>query len=110
MVKIRKVSAALLEQRQTATRAQSAREVARQKREAPIRDLLTQLSSPDQAFLVTPGDGEKASTVRTSLLKVAKELGRQQDIVVRKHEDGFLVGLSTPDRQATRRGRRPNAP
>jgi len=57
--------------------------------------------------LVTPSDGEKLATIRVGLRKVARELGREADFIVRKHEDGVRVALTTPEREATRRGRKP---
>jgi hypothetical protein len=108
LVTIRKVSATLIdEQKRGATRTLSAAQLARQKRDGQLRQLLAGLSSPDDVSLVTPSDGEKLSAVRTSLQKVARELGRERDIIVRKHADGLLVALSTPEREATRRGRKP---
>lgn len=107
-MKIRKISASFMDERQPrAPRELSPREVARQKRERQIRELLVGLTEPEQVYLVAPTDGEKSSTIRTSLLKVAKELGREGDVIVRRHEDAWLVGISTPEREASRRGRRP---
>ncbi len=110
MVKVRKVSSALLDARaQTAERAQSPAQIARQKREGQLRRLVEGIMGPDDVFVVTPSDGEKASTIRASLRRVAAGLGRERDVIVRKHEDGFVVGLSTPGREASRRGRRPGS-
>ena len=58
-------------------------------------------------FLVTASDGEKPSTNRNALQRVLRDLDRERDFIVRKHEDGFLVALSTAEREATRRRRRP---
>ncbi len=110
MVKIRKVSAALIDQPQSATtRAVSPAQLARKKRDDQFRQLLAGLSSPDDVSLVTPSDGEKLSTIRAGLKKAAQQVGREHDFIMRKHEDGFLVALTTPEREATRRGRKPKA-
>ena len=110
MVKIRKVSATLIDEpRQAKARASSPAQIARQKREDQFRLLISGLSSPDDVSLVTPSAGEKLATIRAGLRKVAQEMGRERDIIVRKYEDGFLVALSTPEREATRRGRKPKA-
>lgn len=95
--------------KQAATRSSSPAQLVRRKREDQLRQLLTGLSSPDEVSLVTPSEGEKRSTIRTGLRKVAQEIGRERDFIVRKHQDGFLVGLTTPEREATRRGRKPTS-
>lgn len=106
MVKIRKVSATLIDEPKSATtRAVSPAQLARKKRDDQFRQLLAGLSSPDDVSLVTPSDGEKLSTIRAGLKKAAQQVGREHDFIVRKHEDGFLVALTTPEREATRRGR-----
>ena len=108
MVKVRKVNAALLDQpKQAKERAPTPAQLARQKREGQLRQLVEGLTRPNEVFLVTPSDGEKPSTIRSALQRVARELDRERDLIVRKHEDGFFVALSTPEREATRRGRRP---
>ncbi len=107
MATIRKVPATVLDQREAKGRALSPAQQARQKREEQFRQLLEGLKGPDDVYRVSPSDGEKPATVRLSLVRVAKQLGREQDIIVRKHDDGFLVGLVTPERQKSRRGRRP---
>lgn len=110
MVKIRKVSATLIDEPKLATtRAPSPGQLARQKREDQFRQLISGLSGPDDVSLVTPSAGEKLATIRAGLRKVAQEMGKERDIIVRKYEDGFLVALSTPEREATRRGRKPKA-
>ncbi len=109
MVKIRKVSATLIDEKQATARALSAAQIARQKREEQFRQLISGLSGADDVSLVTPSAGEKLATIRAGLRKVAQEMGKERDIIVRKYEDGFLVALSTPEREATRRGRKPKA-
>jgi hypothetical protein len=58
-------------------------------------------------FEVRLDKSDKAPTVRQRLLKVAAEQG--VEIAVAKYENGFLVGLMTPERRARRRGRKPAA-
>jgi hypothetical protein len=110
LVKIRKVSATLIDEpKQATTRAVNPAQLDRKKREDQFRQLISGLSSPDDVSLVAPSGGEKLATIRAGLRKVAQEMGKERDIIVRKYEDGFLVALSTPEREATRRGRRPKA-
>lgn len=110
LVKIRKVSATIIDEpKQATTRASSPAQVARKRREDQFRQLISGLSGPDDVSLVTPSAGEKLATIRAGLRKVAQEMGKERDIIVRKYEDGFLVALTTPEREATRRGRKPKA-
>lgn len=109
MATIRKVRADLMNQSRQTDRVPTAAQLARQKRESQFRELVMGLSTPDDVFLVSPSEGEKASTIRSGLRKVARELGRERDVIVRKHQGGFLVALSTPEREARRRGRRATA-
>ena|SRR2546425_89912 len=76
----------------------------RQQQYSQFRDLMAKLNKPEQVFQVDLDDSEKPLTVRLRLLKVASESGKE--IAVRKHGDGFAVGLMTPERRS-RRGRRP---
>jgi hypothetical protein len=80
---------------------------ARQKQERQFTRLIAKLDDPNKVFEVKPEAGEKAATIRLRLMKVAGTAGRE--IVVRKHGDGFLVGLMTPERRARQRGRRPGS-
>lgn len=65
--------------------------------------MIRKLGSQDDVFEVAFEDDEKPITIRQRLLKVAGGAGIE--IAVRRRENGFLVGLMTPDRQE-RRGRR----
>ena len=108
MAIVRKVAASTLDERPAQTPALSPVQQARRKREAQFRQLLGGLKDPTDVYRVTPSDGETPATVRLSLLRVAKDLGREDEVIVRKHgNDGFLVGLVTPERQKSRRGRPP---
>ena len=106
MPRIRKVSAALMDERQERSATRSPAQLARERRENQFRELLTSIGGPDDVYLVSPSDNEKASTIRLSLQRVARDLDRE--VIVRKHENGFLVGLSTPERERSRRGRKPS--
>ena len=75
----------------------------REKERQQYAKLINQLNSPDDVFRISLGKDEKAVTVRQRLLRVAADEGKE--VAVRKHEDGFLVGLMTPERR-TNRGRR----
>jgi hypothetical protein len=68
-----------------------------------FRRLVAKLTGPEDVFQITLEGTEKPVTVRQRLLKVAKEA--RVEIAVRKHGQGFVVGLLTPDRR-TNRGRR----
>jgi len=103
MVKIRRVDATLFAAppaapKKVLTPAQRAR--LRQQRQ--FTELVRGLAGPEDVFQVTLEPTEKALTVRARLLRAAAVEGRE--VAVRKHEDGFLVGLMTPERRS-RRGR-----
>ena len=65
--------------------------------------MLSKIKDRDAVFEVRLEDNEKALTIRQRLMKAANEAGK--DIVVRKSERGWLVGLATDDRRS-KRGRR----
>ena len=75
----------------------------REKERQGYARLINQLKGPDDVFRLSLGKDEKAVTIRQRLLRVAADEGKE--IAVRKHENGFLVGLMTPERR-TNRGRR----
>jgi hypothetical protein len=106
MVKVRRVSATLMDKQNAPSKSQrplSPRALERQKQERQFERLLRKLRSPDDVFEIDLGPEEKAVTVRQRLLQVAR--GAAIDVAVRRRENGFLVGLMTPDRKE-RRGRR----
>ncbi len=108
MVTIRRVDAALMDAkaaRKTREMSPAARE--REQQYKQFKRMIDQLKGPDEVFEVRLGPDEKPITIRQRLLRVAAE--SNVDIAVRKHADGFLVGLLTPDRR-TNRGRRKEAP
>ena len=76
---------------------------ARQKQHRQFVRMLSKVSDRDAVFEVRLDKSEKALTVRQRLMKAASEAGK--DIVVRKSERGWLIGMATDDRRS-KRGRR----
>ena len=70
------------------------------------KSVVDRLGGPGDVFRVTLEEGEKPSTIRQRLLKVAQEAGKE--IAVQNRGDHLLVGLLTPERKP-RRGRRPKS-
>jgi hypothetical protein len=106
MVKIRQVDVTMLDKPKraaSAPRELSPRARERMEQERQFRRMLSRVTDRDSVFEVRLDDSEKPLTVRQRLMKVAEEQGKE--IVVRKSERGWLVGLATPDRRS-RRGRR----
>jgi hypothetical protein len=106
MVKIRQVDVTMLDKPKAA--APAARELSprareRLEQERQFRRMLARINDRESVFEVRLDDAEKALTVRQRLMKVAQDAGKE--VVVRKSERGWLVGLATPDRRS-RRGRR----
>ena len=106
MVKIRQVDVAMLD-KPKASRS-SARELSPRARERleqqkQFERMLTRIRDRDTVFEIRLEAEEKALTVRQRLMKAAQATGRE--VVVRKSDKGWLVGMSTPDRKS-RRGRR----
>lgn len=106
MVKIRQVDVTMLDKpkaTRSGPRELSPRARERMEQERQFKRMLSRVSDRDSVFEVRLDDSEKPLTVRQRLMKVAEEQGKE--IVVRKSERGWLVGLATPDRRS-RRGRR----
>ncbi len=106
MVRIRQVDVTLLDKpksRATKTRELSPRAQARQAQQRQFARMLSRLSERDDVFEVRLEKDEKPMTIRQRLMRTAEEQGKE--IVVRKSERGWLVGLATPDRRS-RRGRK----
>jgi hypothetical protein len=106
MVKIRQVDVSMLD-KPKATRA-AARELTPRQRERleqqrQFERMLSRIGDRDTVFEIRLEGGEKPLTVRQRLMKAAQATGKE--IVVRKSERGWLVGMSTSDRKS-RRGRR----
>jgi len=105
MVKIRQVDVSMLDRPKTAPRARELSPKA-QERLAQHRQfvqMISKISDPATVFEVRLDADEKALTVRQRLMKAAEEAGKE--IVVRKSDKGWLIGLATPERRS-RRGRR----
>ncbi len=103
MVKVKKADPALMDKsgRRRAELSPAAREREQQQRQ--FKRMISQIQGPDQVFEVQLDPEEKPITIRQRLLRVAAEAN--VEIAVRKHGNGFLVGLLTPERK-TNRGRR----
>ena len=106
MVKIRQVDVALLDkpkQTRAAARELSPRAQERLAQQRQFERMLSRLSDRDTVFEIRLDSDEKALTVRQRLMKAAQVTGKE--VVVRKSEKGWLVGMATPDRRS-KRGRR----
>jgi len=104
MVKVRKADPSLMDKAASRARAMSPAALERERQQAQFRKLIARLTGPDQVFAIKLDPTEKPITVRQRLLRAAAEA--DVEIAVRKHgDDGFLVGLLTPERR-TNRGRR----
>jgi hypothetical protein len=105
MVKIRQVDVSTLDKpKQTATaRELTPKQRERQEQQRQLSRMLSRITDRDSVFEIRLEGDEKPMTIRQRLLRVAEEQGKE--IVVRKSEKGWLVGLATPDRRS-RRGRR----
>ncbi len=109
MVRISRVDPQLMDapnRVRTAARQLSPAALARQRQDRQFRRLVRGLDGPQAVFVVSLRKDEKPPTIRQRLLKVATDEGKE--IAVRKHENGFVVGLMTPERR-TRRGRKPKS-
>jgi hypothetical protein len=108
MAKIRQVDVAMLDRPKTSAAKSRQLSPAAQARQAQHRQfvrMISKVTDPNTVFEVRLDKNEKPLTVRQRLMKAAEEA--QRDIVVRKSEKGWLVGLATPERRS-RRGRRKN--
>ena len=106
MVKIRQVDVDMLDKpkaARAASRELSPKAKARLAQQKQFERMLNRIGDRDTVFEVRLDKDDKALTVRQRLMKASQDAGR--DIVVRKSEKGWLVGLATPERRS-RRGRR----
>ena len=105
MAKIRQVDVAMLDKPKTSSRARelSPKAQARNAKQRQFAQMISKIEDQNTVFEVRLDADEKALTVRQRLMKAADDAGR--DIVVRKSDKGWLVGLATPERRS-RRGRR----
>jgi hypothetical protein len=107
MVRIRQVDVALLDKPKTRTataRELSPKAQARLAQQKQFSRVLSRLKERDDVFEVRLDDDEKPMTIRQRLMRVAHEMGK--DVVIRKSDRGWLVGMATPDRRS-KRGRKP---
>jgi hypothetical protein len=105
-VKIRQVGVDMLDKPKGARatkRELSPRARERLAQERQFKRVLSRITDRDSVFEVRLDGTEKALTVRQRLMRAAEEAGKE--IVVRKSERGWLIGLATPDRRS-KRGRR----
>jgi hypothetical protein len=103
MVTVRKADPALMDKAARPSRELSPAAKEREQQQRQFKRLIGQLKGPEQVFAVRLDATEKPITIRQRLIRVAAEA--KVEIAVRKHGDGFLVGLLTPERR-TNRGRR----
>ena len=103
MVTVRKADPALMDKGSRRPRVLSPAAREREQQQRQFKRLIGQLKGPEQVFEVRLDPSEKPITIRQRLLRVATEA--HVEIAVRKHGEGFLVGLLTPERR-TNRGRR----
>lgn len=106
MIATRKVSATAFDDlKQPQPRELTPAQGARVEHEQQLDRLMAQLGSAEDVYAVTRSDGEKPTTLRVARERAARASGK--DVVIRKHGEGLLVGLSTPERERARRGQRP---
>lgn len=108
MVKIRQVDVTLLDKPKTRTpskRELSPKARARLAQQRQFKLMLSRLNERDDVFEVRLDDDEKPLTIRQRLMRAAEEQGKE--VVIRKSERGWLVGLATPERRSATRGRKP---
>jgi len=105
MAKIRQVDVAMLDKPKAAPRSHELSPKAQERiaQQRAFTQMISKIDDPATVFEIRLDPDEKALTVRQRLMKAAQDAGR--DIVVRKSEKGWLVGLATPERRS-RRGRR----
>jgi hypothetical protein len=103
MVTVRKADPALMDKGSKTRKELSPAAREREQQQRQFKRMIGQLKGPEQVFEVRLDPSEKPITIRQRLLRVAAEAN--VEIAVRKHGDGFLVGLLTPERR-TNRGRR----
>jgi hypothetical protein len=106
MAKIRQVDVSMLDKPKASAarpRELSPKAQERLAQQRQFAQMISKIEDPNTVFEVRLDPDEKALTVRQRLMKAAQDARR--DIVVRKSDRGWLVGLATPERRS-RRGRR----
>lgn len=106
MVKIRQVDVTALDKPKTSAGRRELTPLQRERLEQQrqIARMLSRITDRDTVFEIRVENGEKPLTIRQRLMRVAEEQGKE--VVVRKSERGWLVGLATPDRRSNRGRRR----
>ena len=107
-MRIQKVDVAMLDKPKSAARprALSPKALARLKQHRELVKAIGQIKTAKDVFEIRLGREEKPMTMRQRIMKAAEEA--KGDIVVRKSDKGWLVGLATPERRS-KRGRRKTA-
>jgi len=90
MVRIVSVSAELLEGRRRRRSPEAEAQIQQ------FRELIGRLRSSSDAYLVSLDAADKPGTVRARLTRTADAMGVA--IMIKKHPDGFVVGLKRPGR------------
>lgn len=111
MAKIRQVDVAMLDKPKASrpmAREMSPKARERLEQQKQFERMLTRIGDRDTVFEIRLEPTEKALTVRQRLMKAAAVTGKE--VVVRKSEKGWLVGMSTPDRKSRRGRRKASAP
>lgn len=105
MVKIRQVDVSMLDKPKSdgARRQLTPKQRERLAQQRQLARMLSRITDRDSVFEVRIEKDEKPLTIRQRLIRAAEEQG--VDIVVRRSDNGWLVGQATPDRRS-RRGRR----
>jgi hypothetical protein len=103
MVKVKKADPSLMDKRNRPKSELSPAAREREQQQRQFKRMIGQITGPDQVFQVSLDGDEKPITIRQRILRAAAEAN--VEIAVRKHRNGFIVGLLTPERR-TNRGRR----
>ena len=108
MVTIRKAASSLMDaRRQSQSHALTPAQKRRLELDAQLRAAIAKIRSPADVYEIRLEGDEKPITIRQRLLRMASGMGTE--IAVRKHGDGFVIGLLTPERRSTRGRRRANS-
>ena len=109
MAKIRQVDVSMLDKPKASPRSRelTPKQQERLAQQRQFSQMISKISDPSTVFEVRLDPDEKALTVRQRLMKASQDAGR--DIVVRKSDKGWLVGLATPERRSRRGRRKANA-
>ena len=105
MVTIRKVDSSLMDVRsQREARALTPAQLRRREQDHQLQAAISKLRSAADVYEIGLEAGEKSIAIRQKLFRAASVAGIE--IAIRKHGDGLLIGLLTPERRNTRSRRR----